>query len=67
MNTDLRYVPRTQSVVEGEVALKVWVADEARRTGRTMAAIYKRIYSGCYPDMRLRRVNKRVVFVKTTL
>jgi hypothetical protein len=46
-----------------ELQLKQWIADEAQRHGVGTRAIWCRMYRGKYPGLKLRRVNKRVVFV----
>lgn len=46
-----------------EVPFKEWITAEAKRAGVTASAIYNRISRGEYPDLKLRRVNRRVVFV----
>ncbi len=46
-----------------EIQLKQWVIEEARRQGLSDRAIWCQMYRGKFPDLKLRRVNKRVVFV----
>lgn len=46
-----------------ELPLKQWCAEEAIREGVSEAAISNRLYRGGYPHLKLRRVNKRIVFV----
>ena len=48
---------------EGELRLKTWVIGEAERCGVCEVAIHQRIKHNKYPDLVIRRVNKRVVFV----
>ena len=48
---------------DGEMPLKCWLNEEAIRCGVCPQAIYNRVQRGNYPDLVLRRVNKRVVFV----
>jgi hypothetical protein len=47
-----------------EITFKQWVYAEAAAEGVSAAAIYNRFNLGKYPRLKLRRVNKRVVFVK---
>lgn len=47
-----------------EFPLKHWVLGEAAREGVKESAIYMRIRRGKYPELKLRRVNQRVVFVQ---
>lgn len=49
----------------GEVSMKDFVRSEAERRGVGENAIYNNIWRGRYPNLEYRRVNKRVVFVKT--
>jgi len=49
----------------GEVSLKDFVKDEAGRTGLGESAIYMRLNRGAYSGLEFRRVNRRVVFVRT--
>jgi hypothetical protein len=46
------------------VPLKQWCAEEAQRSGVMPITIYHRIYRGLYPQLPLKRINKRVVFVE---
>ncbi len=48
----------------GEVLLKVWVDEEAQRTGLKPTAVYNRIQRGKYPELKLRRVNARTIYVQ---
>lgn len=49
----------------GEIPLKVWMQQEAKRLGMVHApSIYHFIRRGDYPNLKLRRVNARVIFVK---
>lgn len=50
--------------LDGEVQFKRWCMDEAERNGCTFKGIQKRFYRGKYDGLELRKVNKRVVFVK---
>lgn len=46
--------------------MKQWLAEEAQRTGMTITAIHNRLTrkpKKYYPNLKLRRVNKRVVYV----
>lgn len=47
-----------------EIPLKQWVAEMAHNLGLTERAIHKRLKQGYYPNLQLRRVNQRVVFVR---
>lgn len=48
----------------GELQLKEWVNNEIERTGYTYGGVYYRLMTGKYDNVKLRCVNKRVVFVK---
>ena len=48
----------------GEIQLKSWLAAQAESRGVTAPAIWMQIARGKYPKLKLRRVNKRVVFVQ---
>ena len=47
-----------------EISLKQWVHDEAERTGLKPASIYNRLNKGKYPGLKLRKVNKRIIWVR---
>lgn len=47
-----------------EIPIKQWRAEEALRRGVTDSMISKRLKDGKYPDLKVRRVNSRVVFVQ---
>ncbi len=47
-----------------EITLKEWITGEMERLHLTYWAIYERINRGYYPELILRRINKRVVFVQ---
>lgn len=46
-----------------EIPLKQWVYEQADKDNVSDRAIWQRIARGKYPHLRLRRVNKRVIFV----
>ena len=46
-----------------EIHLKQWLLEEAERKGISTKAVWYRLNRGKYPDVTVRRVNKRVVFV----
>ena len=48
----------------GMIQYKEWRIDEAERLGVTPSCIAGRIARGEYDNLKIRRVNKRVVFVK---
>lgn len=48
-----------------EIPLKSWILDRAAERGCGYTRIWDKIRRGHYPDLKLRRVNKRVVFVDT--
>lgn len=50
--------------LDDEVTMKEWLYREAKRDGVTEDAIVQRLTRGCYPELKFRRVNQRVVFVK---
>ena len=60
----LRYTPKHYTTEPGEVSLKAWCVDRAELEGTTRVAIHARVLRGKYPSLRVRRVNKQVVFVK---
>lgn len=47
----------------GEVSAKYWATSEAERCSRTIGAIMSRLRRGKYPDLKLRRVNSRVIYI----
>ncbi len=47
----------------GEIQMKVWREAESRRLGVGEGAIAMKLNRGGYPELRVRRVNKRVVYV----
>ncbi len=47
-----------------EIPLKQWLAEEAKREGVSPGAIDSRVRQGKYSNLELRRVNKRVVWVR---
>jgi len=47
----------------GEVRLKVWIGEEARRTGLNYHGIWNRIRRGRYPHLQIRKANQWNVFV----
>lgn len=47
-----------------EITLKQWLIEQAERESRSVSAIRERVYRGKYPDLKLRRVNSKVVFVQ---
>lgn len=48
----------------GEVTMKDFIVAEAARTGLSPSGVAMRISRGKYGHLKLRRVNRRVVFVK---
>lgn len=48
----------------GEMWIKEWSVNEMNRTGLGRTAIHQRLHGGKYPNVTLRKVNKRVVFVR---
>ena len=44
--------------------LKEFIIDESHRCGVGIGAIYMRVLRGYYPNLKLERKNKRVIFVK---
>ena len=54
------------ATIEGGVVkmpMKQWVAERALEDGVTTQAIWDRLKAGKYPKLKLKRKNKRVVFV----
>lgn len=50
--------------VSAEIQLKAWVIEEAMRAGLKPRAVYQRVSTGKYPNLKLRRENRRVIFVQ---
>lgn len=50
-----------------EIPMKQWRMEQAEREGCCENNIALRLARGKYPDLKIRRVNKRVVFVKITV
>ncbi len=46
-----------------EIPLKQWIAEESQRSGKSERTVETRVKLGLYPNLKLRRVNRRVVFV----
>lgn len=46
----------------GEVRMKQFLTEQAIAHHLSNTAIWNRVYKGRYPNLKLRRVNKRVVF-----
>lgn len=55
---DFSYNPRP-----GEVSMKEWRIAEAAAHGLTESAVAMRLARGAYPELNIRRVNPRRVFV----
>lgn len=47
-----------------EIPLKQWLFEQAKRESRQPDSVYYRLTQGRYPSLKLRRVNRRVVFVQ---
>jgi hypothetical protein len=45
------------------IPFKQWCMEEAIRGGVALNTVYNRVLRGCYPGLKVRRVNKRVVYV----
>lgn len=58
------YHPKNHQPGPGEVWFKEWIYTEAERDHVGPMAVYNRVYRGKHPDLQLRRVNRRVIFVK---
>jgi hypothetical protein len=60
----MSFQPPKNPTLPGEVPMKLFRRSEADRLGLSEIAIHNRIYGGKhYPKIKLRRVNRRVVFV----
>lgn len=46
-----------------EITLTEFVLGESKKLKLTTSAIHRRIKSGRYPEMRMRRINRRVILV----
>lgn len=51
-------------LLPGEVRMKEWRMAEMARTGLCSTAIHNQLHRGKYPNVEVRRVNKRVAFVR---
>ena len=49
---------------QGEIYMKQWRLTEMERTGLSIGGVYRRLANGKYPQVRVRKVNPRVVFVR---
>jgi hypothetical protein len=49
---------------DGETPIKVWAMTISEREGISLASIWNRIKRGKYPNIVIRRVTGKVVFVK---
>lgn len=49
-------------ILPGEFPLKLFLSEEAERTGLCHIAIWKRIQRGFYPTLKQRKINKRLVY-----
>jgi hypothetical protein len=47
-----------------EIPMKQWRMEQAVREQSSPTMVAKRLAIGLYPNLKIRRVNKRVVFVK---
>jgi len=47
-----------------EVPMKQWRMEQAVREGCSESHVSMRLAAGAYPNLKIRRVNARVVFVK---
>ena len=47
-----------------EIPLKQFLAEEAMRLNLNPIAVYRRIKRGKYPQLKIRRVNKHIMFVQ---
>lgn len=59
-----KHRPPTPMPQDGEVSMKEWMISESQRLGIKPNGVYMRLMRGWYPDLKIRRVNKRVAFVK---
>lgn len=50
---------------KGEIPMKQWRFREAAGNSVSPSSIANRLMRGKYPDLKIRRVNKRVVYVST--
>ena len=49
----------------GEISLKQWFVEESQRAGvRRWETVMQRFYRGYYPQLKLRKVNSRIIFVQ---
>ena len=62
-STEGRTANKGANIMMKEIPLKQWIAEEAQRKSLSEDAIHQRKQRGLYPDLKLRRVNKRVIFV----
>jgi hypothetical protein len=53
--------------LNGEITMKRWLIEESARENVSPSAIAQRLSRGHYPDLRLRRVNQRVIYVRATV
>jgi hypothetical protein len=49
-----------------EIPFKQWRHEEAERIGVSPEAMYYLIRRGDYPRLKMRQINKRVIFIKIT-
>lgn len=47
-----------------EIPLKAWIIEQAEHERQHIRAVWMRYYRGKYPGLKLRRVNRRVIFVE---
>jgi hypothetical protein len=64
MNEKYVYQPKVHIAEPGEIQMKNWISEQRSDTGLTKSAIVMRLKRGKYPNLTLRRVNQRVVFVR---
>ena len=48
-----------------EIPYKVWLIEKAEPLGISIGAMHNRIWRGLIPKPQMRKVNSRVIFVKT--
>ena len=44
--------------------MKQWRMEQAKREGHCESMVSKKLAKGLYPNLKLRKVNRRVIFVK---
>ncbi len=57
--------PSRHQPLPGEITLREWKLAECKRRGVSESTVSKDYWRGCYPELKVRHVNSKTIFVKT--